>query len=452
MRPVGRSVRRAWIPALLAAVLGALWPVACTSVDNLVSPSCTFAMSPSSASYGGSGGTGSFDVTAGDVCTWSVQTSASSITITSGASGKGNGHVGYTVLANSVTSARSAAVTIGSTDFSVSQAPISVNCSFAVSPTFSSFPGDGGSGDVSVGGPAGCPWSATPTVNWITVTNGATGSGNGNVSFTVAPNGGSATREGAITVAGQTVGVSEAAPAPPPPNCTFAASPPSASYDATGGNGTVAVAAANNCAWSATAGATWITVTGGAVGTGNGTVQYSVAANTTGAARTAALTVAGITVTITQAAPCAFTVTPTSATYVAAGGTGTITVTTTAGCAWTATETATWITITAGASGTDPVSCRTSSRSTAPTRIVRRRSRWRAWTWRSQRRLPSIQPSQMQPRPRLAVIGPTRASAGARTMEVVCRRREATRSHRCVRVRDLPRVQERSVFTDRRIN
>ncbi len=53
---------------------------------------------------------------------------------------------------------------------------------------------------------------------------------------------------------------------------------------------TIAVTAADD--WTATANATWITITGGAAGTGDGTVTYSVAANA-GAVRSGTITVAG---------------------------------------------------------------------------------------------------------------------------------------------------------------
>ncbi|MGZ8264570.1 MAG: BACON domain-containing protein, partial [Burkholderiales bacterium] len=45
---------------------------------------------------------------------------------------------------------------------------------------------------------------------------------------------------------------------------------------------------------------------------GNGTVNYSVAANTASTARSATLTVGSATFTVTQNGSCAFTVTPTS--------------------------------------------------------------------------------------------------------------------------------------------
>jgi hypothetical protein len=63
----------------------------------------------------------------------------------------------------------------------------------------------------------------------------------------------------------------------------------------------VAVTTQATCAWTAVSNATWITVTSGAAGTGNGTVGFSAAANT-GAARTGTLTIAGQTFTVTQSA------------------------------------------------------------------------------------------------------------------------------------------------------
>ena len=63
----------------------------------------------------------------------------------------------------------------------------------------------------------------------------------------------------------------------------------------------VAVTAGTGCTWTASSSASWLTVTSGASGSGNGSVGYAIAANT-GAARSATLTVGGRTVTVSQAA------------------------------------------------------------------------------------------------------------------------------------------------------
>ncbi|HJR07107.1 MAG TPA: M36 family metallopeptidase [Pyrinomonadaceae bacterium] len=83
--------------------------------------------------------------------------------------------------------------------------------------------------------------------------------------------------------------------------CTFSISPTSASFAAAGGTGSVTVTAGAGCTWSAVSNATFITVTGGASGSGNGTVSYSVANNAGTASRTGTMTIAGQTFTVTQA-------------------------------------------------------------------------------------------------------------------------------------------------------
>jgi len=82
---------------------------------------CTYSITPASQSFGSSGGSGSVTVTTQAGCSWSASKSASWITITAGAGGTGPGTVGYSVAANTAPSSRSAAVSIGGNDFTVSQ-------------------------------------------------------------------------------------------------------------------------------------------------------------------------------------------------------------------------------------------------------------------------------------------------------------------------------------------
>ena len=60
------------------------------------------------------------------------------------------------------------------------------------------------------------------------------------------------------------------------------------------------VTATAGCNWSAVSNDAWIHVTSGGTGTGNGTVNYTVDANT-GAARNGTITIAGQTFTVNQA-------------------------------------------------------------------------------------------------------------------------------------------------------
>ncbi len=81
---------------------------------------------------------------------------------------------------------------------------------------------------------------------------------------------------------------------------SFTISPSNAFHPSSGGDGNINVIAPNGCAWTASTSASWITVTSGAAGAGDGSVKYQVAANP-GAERSAGITVGGQTFTVKQA-------------------------------------------------------------------------------------------------------------------------------------------------------
>jgi hypothetical protein len=130
-------------------------------------------------------------------------------------------------------------------------------------------------------------------VSWITITAGATGTGNGSVSYLVPPNVGAA-RTGTLTIAGRTFTVTQAALV-----CNYSISPNNEKVGASAGTGSISVSAAAGCSWTAASDVSWMTVTSGASGTANGTVTYSYQQNT-GKDRKGTLTVAGRKFTLEQ--------------------------------------------------------------------------------------------------------------------------------------------------------
>ena len=88
---------------------------------------------------------------------------------------------------------------------------------------------------------------------------------------------------------------------PTPTTCTFTVGQPSLSaFPPEGGTATAAVTAGSTCAWTAASGSSFVTIAQGSSGTGNGTVQFTVGANSATADRSGTLTIAGTTVNITQ--------------------------------------------------------------------------------------------------------------------------------------------------------
>jgi len=84
-----------------------------------------------------------------------------------------------------------------------------------------------------------------------------------------------------------------------PPCSAFLVTPSSASYASTGGVGSVAVADVGSCAWTVTSGSSWITITSGANGVGNGNFTYSVDTNQSVNPRNGTITIAGLIATST---------------------------------------------------------------------------------------------------------------------------------------------------------
>jgi Concanavalin A-like lectin/glucanases superfamily/Putative binding domain, N-terminal len=171
------------------------------------------------------------------------------------------------------------------------------SCSYLINPTNASYGSGSGNGSVSVTAGSGCGWSAASNAGWITVTSGS-GTGNGTVNYSVAANNVDCIpRTGTVTIEGQTFTVTQAAG-----SGSYSINPTNASYFSTGGNGSVTVTAGSGCGWTAVSNPGWITVTSGSSGTGPGTVNYSVAVNTTFGTRTGTVTVAGQTFTVLQSA------------------------------------------------------------------------------------------------------------------------------------------------------
>src|SRR5207244_12688899 len=125
-----------------------------------------------------------------------------------------------------------------------------------------------------------CPWTAASNNgDWLTVTSGSSGTGNGSVTFSAAANSGAA-RSGTLTIGGQTFTVMQAAapppPPPPPPPCSFTIAPTSQTLPTSGGSGTLSITASDpRCGWTATSNAGWLSITSAASGTGSGSITSS---------------------------------------------------------------------------------------------------------------------------------------------------------------------------------
>src|SRR5262249_30544160 len=113
---------------------------------------------------------------------------------------------------------------------------------------------------------------------------------------------------------------------------------------ASGGSGSIPITAAADCSWTARSEAEWITITGGATGTGPRMVSFSVSANGAITARTGSVFLGGRRLTVIQdATPCTYSIWPGTTTWAAGGGSGGIDISTQPGCGWWVTTHAGWV-------------------------------------------------------------------------------------------------------------
>jgi hypothetical protein len=169
---------------------------------------CTFQVNPTAQSVPSAGGNFNFAVTATAGCNWTASRGTNDwITINTG-TGTGNGAVTFTVAANASATPRSGAITVGTATHTDNQSG-ATNCTFQINPTGANFAAAGGQGNFAISTQAGCQWAENASDNWITITAGANGTGNGNINYSVQQNASANPRTGFIFAGGQTYTITQ---------------------------------------------------------------------------------------------------------------------------------------------------------------------------------------------------------------------------------------------------
>lgn len=336
-----------------ATTYAALWSQACAMQK--------IALTSASQAVGGDGGLLSWTVTAAPGCEFETADLPAWLTPVTAAPmhmpEAGSMPVSFNAAPNMSGATRSATLLVGNNAATLTQ---------AVSPTCPSMPTLGPismhrsystQGSLTVSAAASCPWRISAVPAWVTLTSAANGQGNGSVTYTtIANTGPQRSGSGQIEALGATSTFTmsqEALPLCP----TYATLTPSnLVMSASASSGSVSVSAPATCPWTVSTFPSWLTITGGS-GTGNGSFSYAAPANT-GAARSGSGSVTGPGVSssfnVSQAAPpCAtWSVTPSSASFPAAGTTGSFAVTAASTCNWTLGTLPSWMSTSSATSGT----------------------------------------------------------------------------------------------------
>jgi len=176
--------------------------------------------------------------------------------------------------------------------------PSATRCQPTLGASSPSFGAAGGSGSLTVSVARECAWSAGTDANWIAITDGATGQGDGSIVYRVSANAVPSARRGAITVGDQRVDIGQDAAA-----CEFSLSSPSDALAAAGARAAIDVRTLTGCSWQAHADQSWAAVEPGS-GNGTGVISVTLSPNA-GPERTVGIGVASQRVTIRQLAAVA---------------------------------------------------------------------------------------------------------------------------------------------------
>jgi hypothetical protein len=212
-------------------------------------------------------------------------------------------------------------------------APSSVRCVVSASTATRTIPHAGGTANVTVSSTRDCEWTARSDAAWVTV-NPTTGIGNATIRVTASSNSQRTQRTARLVVNDSGLDLTQDSAPPPPPappvatapanppqpspspsptpapqpsptppsqsSCTFELSRTADSFDAGGGNGDVRVRSQSGCAWEARSGGSWLSITSGSGGSGDGQVSYRVSQNSSTAERSGSLSIAGQSFTVRQ--------------------------------------------------------------------------------------------------------------------------------------------------------
>jgi len=268
---------------LLLSICLAAGTIAGAGCDSSTKPSCAIAIAAGDQNRTIGPGASQFSVgvVAPSGCGWSASATGGFLTITSGASGTGNGTIEVSAAANDSV-VRLGTVVAGSATASVTQqAADGSTCAFAVTPATASVPAAGGTVAVAITVSVGtnCNWTAATSAGFIGIAP-LSGSGNGTVTLTVAPNSGVA-RTGDVVVAGRSISVEQAAFGPAP--CSYDLSPGVTSVGVSGGTLTYTMTTGPTCTWQPAViqigGTTYLAIIDPGLKTGSGSFHVQAAAN-----------------------------------------------------------------------------------------------------------------------------------------------------------------------------
>lgn len=258
--------------------------------DVLPSQASSLTISDSEQAFSSTGGSHSFDINAN--VSWTVTDNADWVHITSASSGSGNGVVSYDVDPSENTSSRSATVTVSGNGITQAH-QITQEAALPtlnIDDTNEVFDYTGDSHSIHVDGNVAWTTEIEGGSSWITITSGASGDGDGTITYRVDPREYTGSRYAYIAVTGGGITryhdiTQTGAPA------TLTIDDDAESFEYEGGTHSFHIS--GSVSWTVSDDVSWVNITSASSGLGGGTVSYSVLENTGTLPRYADIEIAG---------------------------------------------------------------------------------------------------------------------------------------------------------------
>jgi hypothetical protein len=257
---------------------------------------CSYSVSPKTVTHGYGATANSFNVTTTNGCGWTVLNTNPWVIITSNGTGSASSPVGYRVLENPNPVDRIGALNIEGQTYTITQRM--ATCAISLSATNRSHGHGATSNSVDVDTAAGCPWPVSTTNTWIQILspNPGPGTGTGTVIYALAANTNLIPRVGSIQIGTRTLVLNQGSG-----DCNYKLSANTRPHGFGASTNSVNVTNVTpGCTWTASTSTPWITLLGNTTGTGNGTLQYSIAINSGNTSRTGTIVVEDEILTLTQ--------------------------------------------------------------------------------------------------------------------------------------------------------
>lgn len=252
-------------------------------------PGCTYSLTPASIALAPTASTASVAVSSPSGCPLHVQSHAPWITITATSPASFT----YLVDTNPSPMPRFGLITVSGAPFYVVQASITGACAWDTAPGFRSHASSSFSSTLAILAPSSCTWTPAADSPWLTVSPSTPQSGVQILILSGAANSNTTPRYGALqltTGAGGTLTI-PVEQSGTLASCTYSLSSSLSSLPATTATGAFTIQTQPACPWLLLSGASWLTLTGAASGTGAATIPFSITANTGKSRRFASITV-----------------------------------------------------------------------------------------------------------------------------------------------------------------